>query len=134
MSDIIAVDTNVLVYLLDQPDSKKYQVAERLVNDQPMIASQTVSEFINVARRILKIPKIEVLQRCNIILEICPIIPLTNSILQSSERLIRQYDLQIFDAIIVASALEAGCGKLYTEDMQHGLVVENNLHIVNPFL
>ena len=134
MSDIIAVDTNVLVYLLDQPDSKKYHVAERLVNDQPMIASQTVSEFINVARRILQIPKIEVIQRCNIILTICPIIPLTNSILQSSERLIRQYDLQIFDAIIAASALEAGCSKLYTEDMHHGLVVENTLHIVNPFL
>ncbi len=134
MTDLVAVDTNVLVYLLDQADSKKYQVAERLVNNQPMIASQTVSEFINVARRLLKIHKIEVIQRCNIILTICSIIPLSNSILLSTEKLIKQYDFQLFDAIIVASALEAGCSKLYTEDMQHGLVVENNLHILNPFL
>jgi predicted nucleic acid-binding protein len=66
MNDVVAIDTNVLVYLLDKTDSKKYQTAERLVNDQPMIASQTVSEFINVARRIRKIqyadPKEDLLQ------------------------------------------------------------------------
>ena len=38
------------------------------------------------------------------------------------------------DSIVVASALEAGCDRLYTEDMQHGLIVENQLKIVNPFL
>ena len=39
-----------------------------------------------------------------------------------------------WDSIIVASALENRCSILYTEDMQHGQVVDQRLTIVNPFL
>jgi len=39
----------------------------------------------------------------------------------------------IFDALIVASALRAGCTVLWSEDMQHGAVVEKRLRIANPF-
>jgi predicted nucleic acid-binding protein len=48
--------------------------------------------------------------------------------------LVKKYDFQIFDGIIVASALEAGCDNLYSADMQHGLVVDGALRIVNPYL
>jgi predicted nucleic acid-binding protein len=40
----------------------------------------------------------------------------------------------MFDSIIVASALEAGCDILYSEDMQHGQVIEGRLTIQNPFI
>ncbi|MBX2966861.1 MAG: hypothetical protein KF845_11995 [Cyclobacteriaceae bacterium] len=45
-----------------------------------------------------------------------------------------QYDFQYFDSVIVASVLEAGCDTLYSENMQHGLVVDNSLRIINPFV
>jgi predicted nucleic acid-binding protein len=54
--------------------------------------------------------------------------------LQTAERLIQRYDFQIFDAIIVASALENGCQTLYSEDMQHKMVIDRKLSIINPFL
>lgn len=38
-----------------------------------------------------------------------------------------------YDSLIVASALESECTILYSEDMQPGLVIENQLKIVNPF-
>jgi len=41
---------------------------------------------------------------------------------------------QVFDAIIVASALETGCNILYSEDMQHNMKIDRKLSIVNPFL
>ncbi len=48
--------------------------------------------------------------------------------------LIKKYDLQLFDAMIVSAALEAGCEILYTEDMHHQLLVEAKLRIINPFI
>jgi len=48
--------------------------------------------------------------------------------------LMLRYDFQIFDAIIVASALESGCQVLYSEDMQHNMKINGQLTIVNPFL
>jgi len=48
-------------------------------------------------------------------------------------RLAERYKLSIYDAMIVAAALEAGCDTLWTEDMQRGLVVEGRLLIADPF-
>ena len=39
-----------------------------------------------------------------------------------------------WDSLIVAGALEAGCDELWTEDMQHGRLVDDRLRLVNPFM
>jgi len=44
-----------------------------------------------------------------------------------------RYSLSFWDSLIVASALQSGAAILYSEDMQHGLVVDDRLRIVNPF-
>ena len=41
--------------------------------------------------------------------------------------------LSIYDAMIAASALRADCKTLWSEDMQDGMILENRVHIVNPF-
>ena len=60
--------------------------------------------------------------------------PVNQNCLEKAESLIHQYDFQIFDAIIVATALENNYDTLYSEDMQHELIVERKLKIINPFL
>nr|MCS3813747.1 putative nucleic acid-binding protein [Mucilaginibacter sp. X4EP1] len=45
----------------------------------------------------------------------------------------KKHDLQLFDSIIVGSALESGCSILYSEDMDNGLIIDKTLKIVNPF-
>jgi predicted nucleic acid-binding protein len=40
----------------------------------------------------------------------------------------------VFDGLVVAAALEAGCATLWSEDMQHGLVIDKRLKILNPFV
>ena len=47
--------------------------------------------------------------------------------------LVQRYDFQLFDSVIVASVLEAECDILYSEDLHHGLIVEDKLTILNPF-
>ena len=41
--------------------------------------------------------------------------------------------IQLFDSLVIALALEADCEILYTEDMQHGLFVNEKLQIINPY-
>jgi len=64
----------------------------------------------------------------------CPITPLEQSTLDLAKNIIDKYNYQIFDSIIIASALEANCGILYSEDMQHGMKIDRKLSIINPFL
>jgi predicted nucleic acid-binding protein len=52
---------------------------------------------------------------------------------ESGLRLAEQYGLSLYDAMIAASALHAGCDTLWSEDMQHGMVLDETLRIVNPF-
>jgi predicted nucleic acid-binding protein len=47
--------------------------------------------------------------------------------------LAERYGLSVYDAMIVASALIAGCTTLWSEAMQDGLLVEGELRIMNPF-
>src|ERR1700739_3868160 len=123
MPDLIAVDTNVLIYLHDSSDVRKRKIAENIIADNPNISSQVVSEYINVTRRLLNLSKAEVLTQCAKLFQSCEIIPVSAETLVTSAGLIDKYDFQIFDSIIVAAALTANCSILYSEDMQHGLII-----------
>ncbi len=48
--------------------------------------------------------------------------------------LAQTYRFSFFDCIILSSALAAGCTIVYSEDMQNGVVIEEKLKIINPFL
>lgn len=100
----------------------------------PTVSSQVISAYLNVLRRILNLPKEVLIGEAISWLKICRIVPTNLTILRSAHRLISQYKFQLFDAIIVAGALETGCTILYSEDMHHGLLVEQQLRILNPFL
>ena len=43
-----------------------------------------------------------------------------------------KYNVSFWDSLIIASALDNKCTLLYSEDMQHGLLVDNKLKVVNP--
>ena len=38
-----------------------------------------------------------------------------------------------YDSLILSSALDIGCAVIYSEDMQHGQLIEEVLEIRNPF-
>jgi len=129
-----ALDTNILIYSHDEKTLEKQNIARNLIVRSPVICSQTLSEYISVLHRVIKIPKAHIIKACMPNLKHCQIKAVDIATLQIAERLIQRYDFQIFDAIIVASALETGCDTLYSEDLHHGLLVENRMKIINPFL
>jgi predicted nucleic acid-binding protein len=130
----IALDTNIVIHNHGTAGDAKELIAERLLADTPVISAQVISEYLNVMKRILKIKKGDLLEMCADWLEACHVQPVTLTTIKLARRLVDKYDFQIFDGIIVASSLEAGCDILYSEDMQDGLIVEKLLRIENPYL
>ncbi|MCL2501546.1 MAG: PIN domain-containing protein [Bacteroidales bacterium] len=129
-----ALDTNILVYSHDDNAIEKQNIARDLIVRSPIICSQTLAEYVSVLRRVIKMPKAFVINACMPNLRHCQIKLVDIETLQTAERLLQHYDFQIFDAIIVASALEADCNILYSEDMKHNMKIDRKLSIINPFL
>lgn len=131
----IAIDTNILIYLHEiNPVSDKRLIASELVSNGPLISSQVVSEYLNVCHKRLKMTKQDCLDSLMGWLPFCDLAIFELAIFNSAIHLVKKYQFQMFDGIIVASALNGDCSILYSEDMQHDLLVENKLRIINPFL
>lgn len=134
MKDSITIDTNVLVYLYDNSIPTKRNIALELLSNKPQIPSQVVSELLNVLRRLLPMSKENLLMHIAELIMGCNIIPTLPSTLYKASLLVKNYQFQLFDAVIVASAMENNCSILYSEDMHYGLKVDNKLLILNPFI
>jgi predicted nucleic acid-binding protein len=124
-------DTNILVYAATS-DAKKRQAADCLGRGGT-ISVQVLNEFVHVARRKLRHdwPQIELalgIFRASL----DDIVPVTIDTHTCAVSFARDHGLSIYDALIVAAAIEAGCDTLFTEDLQHGRKF-GGLTIVNPF-
>ncbi len=64
---------------------------------------------------------------------ICRVEPITIATHDLGRQIAERYQLSVYDAMIAASALLAGCDTLYSEDMHAGLRIEDRLTVVNPF-
>jgi len=126
------LDTHIIVYLMSG-DVAKASRAESLIASAGVISTQVLNEFTSVARRKLALSwgeTEEVLQALKANLEV---VPLTLCIHERAVALASAHDLNIYDASIVAAALENGCDVVVSEDMQNGQAFMG-LRIVNPFL
>lgn len=45
-----------------------------------------------------------------------------------------RYRFSLYDSMLVSSALIVGARVLYSEDLQHGQVIDGQLQVVNPFM
>ncbi|MBC8485458.1 MAG: hypothetical protein H8D45_05400 [Bacteroidetes bacterium] len=48
-------------------------------------------------------------------------------------KLKEKYHYSVYDSLILASAIEADCTILFSEDLHHNQLIENKLRIINPF-
>lgn len=134
MIDSIAIDTNVLVYCHSSDELEKRKIANSLLAMHPVVSTQVLSEYLNVVKRRLGLTKVEILDICRQNIDFCRLEAVRKSTLDIARELILRYDFQLFDSIVVVSAVETGCKILYSEDFQHGQIIENELKIINPFL
>jgi predicted nucleic acid-binding protein len=133
MTDRAFFDTIVFVYAIVQDDPRSQQ-AEDLIAEGGTVSVQVLNEFAAVVRRKAKMPWDEVRFAIENIRTLCPNpLPITTDTHQEALAIAEKYGYRIYDALIVASALEARCTILYSEDLQGGQVIDNTLTIRNPF-
>ena len=125
-------DTNVLLYTL-QAEDKRSEAARRLLADGGVISVQSLNEFVSVARRKLGMRWAEIHEAITAFESLCPSPhAITMKVHTKALQIAERYGYRIFDSLILATALEAACSTLYSEDLQDGQVIEG-LTIRNPF-
>jgi predicted nucleic acid-binding protein len=133
------VDTNVFVYAYDLRDKTKHKVAQDLLEDLytdkcGTISTQVIQEFCNVMRkkRVKGLENIDVGVAIDVNLKPFlahhPSLPFYHRVLT----LLDGKSLSYYDALIVQAALDLGCTKLYSEDLQPGQKF-GKLTVINPF-
>lgn len=126
------IDTNVLVYLASG-DAAKADRAETIVAQGGAVSVQVFNELANVARRKMQMSWSETRMFLDTLRALLTVHDLTIDTHETGLELAERYGLSIYDAMIVASALHAGCNTLWSEDMQHGMHLDEGLSIANPF-
>ena len=124
----------MLIYAYSETEPDKRKIAlEILQRERIVISTQVINEFIWVMYRKYQVgkDKLQIIgSRFLNIFEVCLI---GKNTIKSALNVFVKYKFSYWDSLIIASALESGCGILYTEDMQDGQVIEGRLRIVNPF-
>jgi len=140
MSGRYFLDTNILVYTLDQTAPKKSSIADRLVRqameqNTGVISYQVVQEFLKVALTKFKFQfrPVDLEQFYHTVLRQLLAVHSSTPLFMEALHVHHKYRFSWYDCLIVAAALESKCVALYSEDMQHGMKIEN-LTIKNPFL
>lgn len=127
------VDTNVLVYYFSADPARRTR-AEEILAEGAVLSVQVLNEFASVARAKLRFSWSQFTQvREQVMQLVAAPLPLTLETHIRAVEVASRYGFTIYDGLILASALEAGSPVLYTEDLQHGQVIDG-MRIKNPFL
>lgn len=132
MNAEIFYDTNIVLYLLSA-DAAKADRAEELLAMGGIVSVQVLNEFTAVARRKLQMSWTDIREIVMQIRQVCTIVNLTPETHERACELAERYQYTIYDASILAAALRASCAVVYSEDMQDGQLIEQQLTIRNPF-
>jgi predicted nucleic acid-binding protein len=134
MSGKAFFDTNILVYVLAEKDTRT-DAAEALLSAGGVISVQVLNELANVSRKKLRMSWEEIDEALGAIRILCPSpVPLTIDTHDVGRHIAAKYGYSMFDGLIAASALEAECDILYSEDLQDGQVIQDRLTVRNPFV
>ncbi len=126
------LDTNVLIYLASS-DAAKAGRAEALLAAGGVVSVQVLNEIANVARRKMGLTWAETHEFLRSVRGFVSVRGVDVDDHEAGLALAERYGLSVYDAMIAASALNAGCEVLWSEDMHDGLVIDGRLHIENPF-
>ena len=135
MRDRVFYDTNTIIYLYDETEVIKQETTHKsFAMIQPVISTQVISEMSNIMLKKYKADNFTVSTIIDNLKDFTDIVKVDIVHIKKALQIKEKYQYSYYDSLIIASALEAKCKALYTEDMQHGHLINNELAIVNPYL
>lgn len=143
MKDKIFIDTNIFVYAFldsnkNEKEYKKYLEAKKLLESfdgscEIIISTQACSEYYSALLK-NKILDIEIQQSLKELIKAVEVSSISKSTILALMNIKNKNKYSYWDSLILSSALENSCNILYSEDMQHNQIIENQLKIINPFI
>ena len=137
MTERSFVDTNILVYAHDKSAGAKQIMAADLLDQgiqtgRLVLSTQVFQEFFASAVKKLGIDP-AVARRTIELYGTLQVVTIDLPDILAAIDLQRLHQYSFWDTLIIRAALSARCSILYTEDLQHGQVIDG-LKVVNPFL
>ena len=134
------IDSNVFIYLFDQTDPRRRELAREIVNRSiadgtGIISFQVVQEVLNVTTHKMEHPLSgadAVAFFDTVLSPLWQVYP-SGDLYRRAIEIRMRYRFGFYDSLIVAAALQGGCVRLLSEDLQHGQSVDT-LKVENPFL
>ncbi|MCC6900410.1 MAG: PIN domain-containing protein [Polyangiaceae bacterium] len=138
MTDLVFVDTNVLVYRRDTSEPTKQPRAKAWIDGLwthrlGRVSSQVLQEYYQTVTRKLKpgLTREEAREEVRDLGAWRPVMP-SPELLERAFHCEDRFALSFWDAMIAAAAHQAACRYLLSEDMQDGLDIEGVV-VVSPF-
>jgi predicted nucleic acid-binding protein len=126
------LDTNILIYTIGADE--RALKAQALLEQPFVVSVQTLNEFANASRKKLRMPWTDIAEAIEAIIATATVIVSIDEMTTlSGLALAQRYNFSFYDAAMVSTALHAGCERYYSEDLQHGLVVDKQMTVINPF-
>ncbi|QTR53911.1 PIN domain-containing protein [Thiothrix unzii] len=130
----VFIDSNVFLYTFTDKEPLKQNIAKALVlAGRHTISVQVVNEVSNNLLKKLGLVNADVQDFVDDCYSRYQIENLSQAVFGKAASLRERYRFSYYDSIIVSSALLSDCQVLYSEDMQHNLLVDNQLTILDPF-
>jgi predicted nucleic acid-binding protein len=123
---------NVLLTLVSG-DAKKADRADALVRQGGAISVQVLNEAANVARRKMGMDWLQTREFLASLRGLLTVAPLTLETHELGLDFAERYTLSTYDAMIAAAATLCGCARLWSQDMQDGMRIGENVRVENPF-
>ena len=124
-------DTNIIGYFASI-NTEKAPISARLLRRGGIVSVQVLNEFANFTLRKRELTFLQVKEVLLVVRSTCTVVPLTLETHDRALQVAERHKVHLYDALIIAAALLAGCGTLYTVDMHDGFTIDG-LAIRNPY-
>jgi predicted nucleic acid-binding protein len=133
MKDKIFIDSNIFLYTFDSRDERKQKISKEItLSPNSIISIQVINEVSNNLIKKFKFDNSMVKRFIKSCYNRYEVINFTKETFLLACNIRDSYNISYYDSLIVSTALNAKCTVLYSEDMQHGLKIDD-LVILNPF-
>jgi predicted nucleic acid-binding protein len=135
MNDKVFIDTNILIYTISNDAVKREQAQNLLIrSNEFVISTQVINEFAHTCIRKNYLTEEQTQRVVQGYFAFFTLVLLDQQTIDKAFDVKKRYGFAYYDSLIVASALQNNCKIVYSEDMQNGMRVDNQLIITNPFL
>jgi predicted nucleic acid-binding protein len=133
MKDKIFIDSNIFLYTFDSRDERKQKISKEItLSPNSIISIQVINEVSNNLIKKFKFDNSMVKRFIKSCYNRYEVINFAKETFLLACDIRDSYNISYYDSLIVSTALNAKCTVLYSEDMQHGLKIDD-LVILNPF-